>query len=294
MKKALRLLGLAAGGIAGAGALFAVWAFAAAYRGTHRPRSVSLPAVALPARGDARRGRRLVQVRLSCVECHGMDLAGATVVDDPMVASFHGSNLTPFELKTWTDLEIAHAIRDGVARDGRPLLLMPSQDFQHLSARDLGDIIAYLRSVPAVEKPTRPSKLGVVMTALYALGKLPTVTPVDVVDHRAPQAQGPEERVTAEFGAYLARTSCMGCHGRDLKGGPIPGGDPHWPPAAAITRDALGPWTEEGFIKTMRTGVNPSGTALRPPMIVKYTSQFSDTELKALWAYVQSLPATGF
>jgi hypothetical protein len=82
----------------------------------------------------------------------------------------------------------------------------------------------------------------------------------------------------------------MGCHGPEFKGGPIPGGDPNWPPAANLTPDALGGWTEAQFLAALRTGKNPSGAELRPPMVIRYTAQFTDAELKALWAYLQSLP----
>jgi len=39
---------------------------------------------------------------------------------------------------------------------------------------------------------------------------------------------------THAFGRHLAAT-CMGCHGEDLGGGPIIGGDPSWPPAANLS-----------------------------------------------------------
>lgn len=291
MKKTLRVLLISAGSALGVLALVAAWAHLRAQRATREPRAIAYPDLALP-RGDARRGERLAQVRYGCVECHAKDLGGAPVVNDPMVASLSGSNLTPAALKGWTDQEIARAIRSGVSRDGRPLLLMPSQDYRHLSLKDLADLIAYLRSVPPVDRPSEPSKLGPVFTALYAFGKLPTLTPVDVVDHAAPPAAGPAEAATPEFGKYLARASCMGCHGEALKGGPIPGGDPKWPAAANITPDALATWDEGGFVKTLRTGVNPGGSRLAPPMVVEYTKKYSDVELKALWAYIRSLPTT--
>lgn len=291
MKRVLRAAGLAAAVLLAAVVVFVGWAYYAAYRGTHR-HAGPFADVALPARADAARGKRLVTIRHSCVDCHAQDLGGAPVIDNPMVARIYAPNLTPAALSGWTDQEIVKAIRDGVSKDGRPLLLMPSQDYQGLSAKDLADMTAYLRSVKAVERAGHPSTLGPVMTVLYALGKVPTMTPVDVVAHEAPPAKGPPERADAKFGRYLARASCMGCHGADLKGGPIPGGDPSWPPAANITPDALATWSKADFFKTLRTGVDPSGAKLKAPMVVKYTAQYSDVELGALWAYIQSLPKT--
>ena len=48
-------------------------------------------------------------------------------------------------------------------------------------------------------------------------------------------------------------------------------------------------WTEEQFITTMRTGVTPSGTEMNY-MPWQYKGQMTDDELKAVWAYLMSLP----
>jgi len=101
----------------------------------------------------------------------------------------------------------------------------------------------------------------------------------------------PVAEASVEFGRHLAGV-CMGCHQSDLTGGPVPGGDPSWPPAADLTLHAGGDWTYEQFRTVMRESRRPDGTALRPPMdmVTGYTSRMSDTELEALWAYLQSLP----
>jgi mono/diheme cytochrome c family protein len=87
----------------------------------------------------------------------------------------------------------------------------------------------------------------------------------------------------------------MGCHGQDLAGGPIVGGDPAWPPAANLTPHpaALGRWTSAQFAHAIREGKRPDGTALRLPMseVVPYAARMSDVEVEALWMYLQSLPA---
>lgn len=47
---------------------------------------------------------------------------------------------------------------------------------------DLAALIAYLRTVPAVEKPNRPISIGPLAKILYFFGKLPTLVPATVVD----------------------------------------------------------------------------------------------------------------
>lgn len=66
--------------------------------------------------------------------------------------------------------------------------------------------------------------------------------------------------------------------------------------AANLTPDTLtglrsGVWTEELFIKALRTGRHV-GTArpILPPMPWQFIGQYSDEDLKAIWAYLGTLP----
>ena len=52
----------------------------------------------------------------------------------------------------WTDQEIAHAITQGIARDGRPLKQpMAHRYYAELKPADVADIVAYLRTVPPLQ-----------------------------------------------------------------------------------------------------------------------------------------------
>ncbi len=79
-----------------------------------------------------------------------------------------------------------------------------------------------------------------------------------------------------------------------MSGGVIPGFPADWPPAPNITfggGSALPTWTEGDFINTIRTGVTPVGKELRAQYMPWNSYKFmSDDELKAAWAYLQSLP----
>jgi len=50
-------------------------------------------------------------------------------------------------------------------------------------------------------------------------------------------------------------------------------------------------WSEADFITTLRTGVTPGGKQLKDVMPWKYFGQMTHDELKAVWLYLQSLPA---
>jgi len=55
----------------------------------------------------------------------------------------------------------------------------------------------------------------------------------------------------------------------------------------------LGAWTEEMFVKAMRTGrhMGGSGRPILPPMPWMNVAQQSDGDLKAIFAYLRSIPA---
>lgn len=251
------------------------------------------PVVAIDAEvktADVKLGERIATVRNGCVDCHGANLGGNKVMDNGAMGKIYGANITPAKLKNWSDGEIARAIRHGVGQKGQPLVLMPAHEYQNLSKSDLAALIAYIRSVPPVNQDSVPVALGPISKILIALEKAPSFIPAQIIAHEnLAFPNKPKEAVTPEFGQYLAKSSCAGCHGSTMAGGPIPGGDPSWPPAADLTPKALGTWNEAGFIKTMREGVNPQGKKLGLPMPIAMTSKMSDLELKAMWAYLKTV-----
>lgn len=255
------------------------------------------PGDALALERARARGQHLVRSRYHCIECHGENFGGGVMVDAFPMGRFLGPNLTAGRGGVVADYAPAdwdRAVRHGVLRDGRPSI-MPAQDFAKMSDQELSDVIAYLRSLAPVDNEVPKSSLGPLGKILVATHQLNP--PADLVaDHRgAHPTVPPPAGVSAQFGAHLAGT-CVGCHGMNLAGGPIVGGDPSWPPARNLTPDATGlaGWTYEQFTTAMRQGIRPDGSALLPPMtlVLPYSRSMTDVELQALWAYLQTLPAT--
>lgn len=148
--------------------------------------------------------------------------------------------------------------------------------------------MAYVRSVPPVEKEVPELKFGPVAMLLSSFNQMPVMFPAKVIDHSRGFDLKPVEGPTAEFGKYLVN-SCIGCHGRDYAGGKIPGGDPSWPPAANIRLGALG-WTRADFMTMIQTGVSKStGQKMRIPMPIKALKHMNETETEALWGFLSSL-----
>jgi cytochrome c553 len=112
--------------------------------------------------------------------------------------------------------------------------------------------------------------------------------------HAEPHAAlPPETEVSVEFGRHLAGV-CTGCHGANLAGGTIPGGDPSWVPARNLTPhvDGLAGWRYEDFLAAITEGTRPDGTALLEPMtlVLPYVRNMTEVEHQALWAYIESVP----
>lgn len=225
-----------------------------------------------------------------CAGCHAADhqppLEGSNFGADigMPIGTLYAPNLTPAgELKDWTDGEIIRAIREGVHKNGRSLLIMPSATFHNLSDDDVQAVVAYLRSQPAVEPATPANKLNVIgalfMNIAPVLSAQPPITgPVT----------SPPEGPTTEYGQYLATGfGCTDCHGAQFAGGIPPGGGP---PAANLTK-IVPTWTEAQFITFFRTGQVPSGEIVSNDNMPwkDYSTAFTDDNLKAVYAYLSKL-----
>ena len=236
-----------------------------------------------------------MEARYGCMECHGADLSGGVMVDDPMLGTLLGPNLTSgggSRALGYGPADWDRIVRHGIRRDGTPSA-MPSQDFQAMSDQELSDIVTYLRSWPPVDNDVPPVRLGPVGKVLVATGQFSLSADL-IPSHEVPHAPlPPASEVSVEFGAHLAGV-CTGCHGQDLSGGPIVGGDPSWVPARNLTPhgDGLSGWTYDQFLAALREGRRPDGTAIVEPMtfVIPFALNMTDVELQALWAYLESVP----
>ncbi len=241
------------------------------------------------------RGRHLVESRYVCVECHGQNFGGGTMVDAPILGRLLGPNITLGKGSRTLNYKAAdwdHIVRHGIRPDGTPAA-MPSEDFASISDQELSDIISYVRTAAPVDSEVPRITLGPLGKFLVATGKLPLAAD-GIPDHNAPHPVAPPPtEATVEFGKHMAAI-CSGCHQANFAGGKIVGGDPSWPPAKNLTPhpDALGKWTLAQFKTVLRTGKRPDSTELKPPMnaILPYANKMTDVEIEALWKYLQSLP----
>jgi mono/diheme cytochrome c family protein len=188
----------------------------------------------------------------------------------------------------FTDANYVRAIRHGIGRDNKSLLIMPSEQYNRISDEDLGALIAYLKTVGPVDNELGESNLGPLgrVIAVIAGGLLPA----SQIDHSAARAPSPVVGVSVGYGVYLAEI-CTVCHGDQLTGSKVPGNErvdaPNITPGGA-----LGDWTKSQFINTIRSGITSQGDLLDPRFMPwnRFTLMTED-ELDAIWLYIQSLPA---
>lgn len=299
MKKALKWVGLILGGLVVLVLVAVVAAVAVSKHKMAATWNVTPKPVTIPTDPEMiAEGKRLFIAR-GCADCHGQNLAGKVAISDPMLGTFYGPNLTPAKgslASTFADVDWVRAIRHGVRPDGSSILLMPSDEFNRLSDRDIGAIIAYAKSTPPVEGQQPAHEVKPLVHVLNALNVFPLVSAVRI-DHNAARPPDLAPAATAEFGEHLAKASCVGCHGQNLSGGALPGAPPSLPVPRNLTQDketGLGKWTFADFDRAMRTGKRPDGTELKEFMPWKNFSQLNQDEMTALWAYLQKQPAKPF
>jgi mono/diheme cytochrome c family protein len=111
----------------------------------------------------------------------------------------------------------------------------------------------------------------------------------DMVDHTATRADVIAGS-TVEYGQMLAG-ACVGCHGGNYTGGPIPGGDPSWPQAKNLTLHATGlqSWSLDDFKTALRQGRRPDDTAISSVMPWPGYAGMTDSDVEAIYRYLQTV-----
>lgn len=297
MKKILKILGMTLGALVllvglGVAGLYAWTGAAIGKRTTPDTHEFRAPRDS----ASVARGEHVLRALAKCSDCHTEDLGGGTMIDDPAFGTIATANLTSGKGgigATYTDADWERSIRHGKAPDGRRLLIMPSHDYQHLSDEDLGALVAYLRSLPPVDRERVPTRVGPVARALYAAGQMP-LFPADLITHGLAPVPAVPIDSTVAYGKYIGDVGCAGCHGAGYGGGKIPGTPPDFPPTANLTPTGIGHYTFEQFASVLRTGTRPDGTQLHPMMPIAATKLMTDVEMAAVWKYLQTLPPKPF
>lgn len=141
LAKILKWIGIVLGGLIGLAAVIILTLFIMGNARLHKRYTVEPETVVIPTDAAAiQEGQR--RVTSMCTHCHGEDLAGKIILDDPSVGYVAASNLTPGKGgagSEFSDADWVLALRHGVDPEGRALLAMPSGSYYYLSDYDLSD-----------------------------------------------------------------------------------------------------------------------------------------------------------
>lgn len=172
----------------------------------------------------------------------------------------YSKNITPYNLKDWTDAELFRTITSGVNKNGDALFpLMPYPYYGRMDKEDIYDIIAYIRSLKPIENSNPEHSLNFPMSFI-----------VNTIPQTAQLSVKPPTSDTLAYGAYLTNASaCMECHTRVNAGQIIPelafaGGREFFGPngssiSANITPDeetGIGKWSSEDFVERFKAYSN--------------------------------------
>lgn len=255
------------------------------------------PPASAQSQGDVARGKYLVAIGI-CESCHtpkdasGKTIASRYLAGGGKVGGLNTSNLTSDRetgLGDWTDAQIIDAIRNGKRPDGAPVRPpMGVFFYRDLSDADLRAIVAYLRTVPAIQNKVE---------------RLPSRGP-DPIYEPVTHAPEPDRANATAYGKYLAQTvaHCFQCHTPRKDGRPDlarlgAGGNTYTAPgggtvvASNITPARLGSWSDAQIKAAITKGVRADGGLLVPVMDFELYDRMTPEDLNMMVAYLRTIPA---
>jgi mono/diheme cytochrome c family protein len=270
-------------------------------------------------------GRYLVTAG-DCISCHtrpnGEPFAGGRSLNTPF-GVIYSANITPDRntgIGAWSELDLARAMRDGIAADGTHLYpAFPYTAYTKVSDRDVHAIYAYLRSLKPVNYTPPKNKMPFPFSvrALMSGWNLMFFEPGRYVQNAAQSAEW-------NRGAYLTQGlgHCGACHtphnalGGERNSAALTGGEyldeiadevvdnkvtPMDEPTVRLWASAnltpassgLGAWPLDAIVAYLKTGHSARAAAFGPmsEVIGNSTSHLSDNDLHAIAVYLKSLSA---
>lgn len=237
-------------------------------------------AATVVAPGDPIEGLRVAR-RVGCLGCHGENGGGKELWGEPGKFKVFSANLTE-RRHDYDDAGMDALLRRGQTSDGHRPLGMPVFMFEHLSDREVRDITAWLRLMPAVANPgLQKTWLSDEVKKQIADGTYPYDDDQPTPGMDPPDAP-PIDPIA--LGKHLAYTSCTECHGRDLNGW-----SPDDPTPSLVVAKA---YTPEKFSRLMKTGIAADGKETKTGFMSSVArgrlSILTDAEIDALKKYLDS------
>ncbi|HVU56343.1 MAG TPA: c-type cytochrome [Puia sp.] len=215
--------------------------------------------------------------------------------------TLYSRNITPAAMKDWTDGEIFRAITNGEDKNGKALFpLMPYPNYGKTDAEDIMCIIAYMRTLHAIQNEVPAHELDFPLNIL-----------VNTMPSKAALVKKPDSNNATAYGKYLVTMAgCAECHSKVNKGTIVAGTEfgggrtfdfPNGTVTTApnITFDkatGIGNWDRDLFIRKFKqyadSGYKPRqlGPAdFNTPMPWLMYSGMTDSDLAAIYAYLGTM-----
>jgi mono/diheme cytochrome c family protein len=259
------------------------------------------------AQGDPAKGK-LVFAAGDCASCHAsvgqpdrFRLGGGLALASPY-GTFRVPNISMDKVDgigSWQARDLANALLSGVSPAGKHYYpSFPYSSYAKMTVGDVGDLMAFLRTLPAVSGKAPPHDLALPFRIRRFVGfwKL-------LYFDRKPIAPDPSRGDSWNRGRYLVESlgHCAECHSsRDLFGGIKPktrfagGKDPegvgYFP---NITPSRIGDWSEQQIAEVLKTGNTPNHGRVGSSMtdVVTNTAMLPQSDRDAMAVYIKSLPA---
>ena len=261
------------------------------------------------------RGKYLANHVTVCMDCHSTrdwtrfsaPLAGdlgaggeCFSTDMGFPGTIYSANITPHNLKEWTDGEIFRAITSGVNKDGMAMFsVMPYHNYGTMDKEDIYSIIAYLRTLEHIESEVPERELDFPVNILVNISpKIASLTEI------------PSPSDSVAYGAYVINAAgCVHCHSQTDKGALVKGteygGGMEFQQPAGIVRgpnitmhktNGIGSWTKETFVNRFKHYVDSTyaaeklkATDWNTPMPWTMYGGMKVSDLEAIYDYLDSL-----
>ena len=248
-----------------------------------------------------------------CRNCHFNKetgkLTGRLLGEAPQFGKIYPRNITHDKevgIGSWSDAEIIYFIRTGINPKSGKFVPPYMPKLLHISDEDLRSVVAYLRS----DRPeVQADNSEFPESEPSFLAKFLSLVAFHPYKYPEKEILGPDTTNKLALGKYLSLDliECFTCHSKDFKTMNIEfpeksegfmGGGNHMISADGqevvtlnLTPDeetGIGKWTEEEFIKALKSGIVPNGPALRNPMIPYL--MLTDEEASAIYTFLRTVP----
>ena len=309
MKKVIKVIGILLGIVVLAVIIFVIF-ISVRGTGSYAVNVPDIPKVEITPERVAR-GEKIAA--MLCRNCHYNNetgkLTGRLMQEAPQFGKIYPRNITHDKevgIGNWSDAEIIYFIRTGINPKSGKFIPPYMPKLLHVSDEDLRSVVAYLRSDKPEVQPDNSEFPESETSFLTKFLSLAVFSPYKYPDKEIPE---PDTTNKLEWGKYLVlyQIECFTCHSKDFKtmniefpeksegfmggGNEMIGMDGQKVVTLNITPDeetGIGRWSEEEFIKALKSGIVPHGPSLRNPMIPYL--MLTDEEASAIYAYLRTVP----